>query len=237
MQESEKTPRRRFVGRVLAAAAAASLPFTHVRTEARARQGAAQWLTEVKGSHRSFFDFPQHKNGFPLLHILNYLNTYAGALGAKPGEVGAAGSFYGVGAGASIGMAFDDAMWAKYGLGEYFGLNDAAGKPYVRNVFNSPTEADRHLFRQAAGTPDLAIFGGAIVAASIRNLQAMGTKFLLCNNALNAWTFDLEARGKGKQADIHKELSSHLLPGVTIVPAMVIAIEQAQSAGVAYNRQ
>ena len=45
------------------------------------------------------------------------------------------------------------------------------------------------------------------------------------------------AIGKGKMADIQAELQSNLLPGVIIVPAMVIAIESAQRAGIAYNRQ
>jgi hypothetical protein len=38
-------------------------------------------------------------------------------------------------------------------------------------------------------------------------------------------------------ADIQKELTSNMLPGVTMVPAMVIAIEKAQAAGIRYNRQ
>jgi hypothetical protein len=38
-------------------------------------------------------------------------------------------------------------------------------------------------------------------------------------------------------ADIQAELKANMLPGVTIVPAMVIAIEAAQGAGIAYNRQ
>lgn len=65
----------------------------------------------------------------------------------------------------------------------------------------------------------------------------MGTKFLICGNAFGGWCAELEARGKGTAADLQKELGANLLPGVTLVPAMVIAIEQAQNAGVAYNRQ
>jgi intracellular sulfur oxidation DsrE/DsrF family protein len=65
----------------------------------------------------------------------------------------------------------------------------------------------------------------------------MGTKFILCNNALGLWTLELEARGKGTAAAIDKELRANLVPGVTIVPAMVQAIEQAQAAGLSYNRQ
>ncbi|MDG2282651.1 MAG: hypothetical protein P8L45_05990, partial [Longimicrobiales bacterium] len=64
-----------------------------------------------------------------------------------------------------------------------------------------------------------------------------GTKFIMCQNAPNAWSFELEARGKGAQTDINAELTEHLLPGVTIVPAMVIAIEKAQAAGIRYNKQ
>ena len=77
----------------------------------------------------------------------------------------------------------------------------------------------------------------AIPALGIENLQKMGTKFLLCNNALGIWCLELEARGKGKAQDLDQELRANLLPGVTIVPAMVIAIDQAQEAGIKYNRQ
>ena len=38
-------------------------------------------------------------------------------------------------------------------------------------------------------------------------------------------------------ADIEAALRANLLPGVTIVPAMVIAIEKAQEAGLSYNKQ
>jgi len=72
---------------------------------------------------------------------------------------------------------------------------------------------------------------------AFESLQKMGAKFLLCANALGIWCLELEARGKGKAADIEKELRANLLPGVTIVPAMVIAIEKAQEAGIRYNRQ
>jgi intracellular sulfur oxidation DsrE/DsrF family protein len=90
---------------------------------------------------------------------------------------------------------------------------------------------------QALQTPTIPALGDAMPGLGIESLQKMGTKFLLCNNAYQAWCLELEARGKGKMADIDKELRANLLPGVTIVPAMVIAIEQAQAAGIRYNRQ
>jgi hypothetical protein len=234
----EKPQRRRFIGGALAAAAAATLPLRSLRAASVEPQaGPGDWLGDVAGQHRCLFDFNAHKNGVPLLHILNYLGTYAKALGAKPGQVGAVGTFYGVGPASSIAMGFDDAMWAKYGLGEYCNLHDASGRPYTRNVFHRPTEADGHLLAEAMSLPAMPMLGGAAVAGGIESLQGMGAKFLMCNNALGVWTFELAARGKGEQAAIDADLRKHLLPGVTLVPAMVIAIDQAQAAGVSYNRQ
>jgi intracellular sulfur oxidation DsrE/DsrF family protein len=237
----ETTGRRRFLVRMVGTAAAVGIPVAG-SARAQARGGAAgsghdAWIAEVKGTHRTLFDFPQHKNGFPLLHILNYLNTYATAYKTTPGQVGAVGTFYSVGTQASIPLAFNDDIWAKYTLGEYTGLKDANGTPYTRNVFNRPTPNDLHLLLKAVDTPMIPALADAMPAIGIESLQKMGTKFILCANALGIWTLELEARGKGKAADIEKELRANTLPGVTIVPAMVIAIDKAQEAGIKYNRQ
>ena len=234
---SDKTHRRGFLGRVLSAAAAAGVSAAGARTAFAQEGGADDWLKEVKGTHRALFDFPQHKNGFPLLHIVNYLNTYKEAYKAAPGSVGAVGTFYGIGGQSSISLGFNDATWAKYALGDYTGLKDASGKGYTRNVFLHPTPDDLHLLMEAVASPKIQGFAGMMPVMGIESLQKMGTKFLMCANALGAWVLELEARGKGKAADIEKDLKSNVLPGVTIVPAMVIAIEKAQAAGIYYNRQ
>ena len=151
--------------------------------------------------------------------------------------MGAVGTFYSVGAQASIPLAFNDSIWAKYELGAYTGLKDVDGKPYTRNVFHKPTAGDLHLLMKAVDSPIIAALSDAMPAIGIESLQKMGTKFILCNNALGIWTLELEARGKGKAQDLDKELRANVLPGVTIVPAMVIAIDKAQEAGIKYNRQ
>jgi hypothetical protein len=230
-----KTHRRSFLGGMFGAAAAAG--FALGSRAAAAEPSADDWIKEVKGTHRCLFDFPQHKNAMPLLHILNYLNTYATAYKTTAGEVAAVGTFYGVGGQASIALAFNDTIWAKYGLGAYTGLKDADGKPYTRNLFNRPTPKDLHLLMNAIDAPIIPALTDAMPALGIENLQKMGTTFLLCNNALGIWCLELEARGKGKAQDLDKELRANVLPGVTIVPAMVIAIDRAQEAGIKYNRQ
>lgn len=232
MPHDATTPRRGFLSRALAAAAAGASMTALGSSTAAAQGGDTAWIKEVPGKARCFFDCPQHANGFGLVHILNYLGAY------PPGQAGVASSFYSVGPASSIALGFNDAMWAKYGLGEILGLKDAGGKPYSRNVFLGPTKADGHLLSQRAGIPaTTGMLGDIIVASSIPALQKMGTKFLLCANALGLWTLELEARGKGTAAAIDKELRANLVPGVTIVPAMVQAIEQAQTAGFSYNRQ
>lgn len=231
-----KTHRRGFLGRILGTAAALTVASGEQRAEAQ-QGGPDDWIKSVKGTHRCLFDFPQHKNGLPLLHILNYLNTYSEAYKTTPGQVGAVGTFYGIGGQSSIPLAFNDAMWAKYELGAYTGLKDGAGKPHTRNVLNKPTPADLNLLMEVVQSPPIPMFGGALPALGIESLQKMGATFLLCANAFGGWCAELEARGKGKMADIQAELKANMLPGVTIVPAMVIAIEAAQRAGIAYNRQ
>lgn len=229
------TNRRSFLSRTLAAAGAVSLPFAGLRvadaSAAAPQQDADAWMNEVRGEHKCLFDFNKHLNGVGLLHINNYINAF------QPTQVGTVATLYGIGGGSSILMGFDDFIWDKYGIGAYAGLRNAQGQPYTRNVFNAPTEADGHLLAQAMDVPAIAPFGGAMVASSIPNLQKRGTKFLMCANALGAWTYELEARGKGAQAEIMAELQTHLLPGVTVVPAMVAAIEKAQAAGISYNKQ
>lgn len=230
------THRRRFLGQMFGAAAAAGLSISG--TTAAAQESSSDgWIKEVKGTHRCLFDFPQHKNGYGLLHILNYLNTYATAYKTGPGQVGAVGTFYSVGTQASIPLGFNDAMWAKYELGAYLGLKDAGGKVYTRNVFNRPTPKDLHLLMDAVNLPMIPALADAMPMIGIESLQKMGTKFIMCANALGIWCLELEARGKGKAQEIEAELRANLLPGVTIVPAMVIAIDKAQEAGIKYNRQ
>lgn len=237
MNSESETNRRGFLGRMFGAAAAAGLSMSGTRAAAAQESGPDDWIQEVKGTHRCLFDFPQHKNGMPLLHILNYLNTYSAAYKTGAGQVGAVGTFYSVGSQASISLAFSDAIWAKYGLGAYTGLKDADGKPYTRNVFNRPTPKDLHLLLHAIDAPMIPALAPAVPALGIESLQKMGTKFILCANALGIWCLELEARGKGNAQEIEKELRANLLPGVTIVPAMVIAIDKAQEAGIKYNRQ
>src|SRR5262245_56754289 len=152
MKAASTSDRRQFLGRIAGAPAVASVSLVGTRAVAEESSGV-DWIREVKGTHRCLFDFPKHLNGFGLLHILNYLNTYATAYKTTAGQAGAVGTFYGVGAASSIPLAFNDSIWAKYNLGAYTGLKDASGQFYTRNVFHRPTQNDLHLVMQAIDSP------------------------------------------------------------------------------------
>jgi intracellular sulfur oxidation DsrE/DsrF family protein len=221
------THRRGFLGRVVAGAAALTLPWEAAAAAQVAAQGAAdKWLARLTGKHRCFFDFPEHNAGLPLLHIYNYLETYQRAYNVPDSEINTIGTLYFAGPTASLPMGFNDAMWAKYKFGEMLNLTDPkTGRPSERNLFNHPQ----------AGDPVL--FNGAVPGAGIEALQKRGLILLMCNNALNFLVNQLAQAGHGTAAAIGAELRANLLPDIEVVPAMVIAIEQAQARGVAYNRQ
>ena len=84
------------------------------------------------------------------------------------------------------------------------GSRTRRARPYTRNVFNQPTAKDLHLLMQAIDSPTIPALADAMPALGIESLQKMGAKFLLCANALGIWCLELEARGKGKAADIEQ---------------------------------
>ena len=73
--------------------------------------------------------------------------------------------------------------------------------------------------------------------ASIESLQKRGATFILCNNALGLFSGML-AKARGLKADdVYADLKANALPGVELVPGMVVAIDQAHTAGLSYQRQ
>src|SRR5690606_17835302 len=109
-------------------------------------------------------------------------------------------------------------VWEKFGLGERFDVRDPrTGAPAHRNVFARGEEI-------GVVPPD----------ASVTALQERGVIFLLCNNSLKRLTTTLSQAGFGEQEAVRAELLEGLLPGVEVVPAMVVALNVAQEKGLSY---
>jgi hypothetical protein len=185
--------------------------------EASAAAPADVWLKKADAKHKQFFDFPTSGGGIPLVHIMNYYDTWNKAYGVADKDIYAVGTFYG----ATTFFGVNDAMWAKYRLGEFLKENDATGSPATKNPW-----------REAPF-----ILGMDLRPASIESLQKRGASFILCNNALTIFAGML-AKARGLQADaVYADLKANILPGVELIPGMVVAVEQAQSARFAYHRQ
>ena len=226
------TDRRGFVGRVTAVVALGAAGLTSAldattRTTASPLSGRAQgqvsasdaWVEGLKGKHRQIFDMPNHENGVGLLHVRNFLGTYKDAYRAAPADVNAVVTLYG----GTIPLGFPDSMWAKYKFGAALQVNDAkTNTPTERNFFFRPQPGDNFAF--------------GLLDSSIENLQKQGVVFILCNNALNFWVGRLAGGGMGAPEAIRADLLANMLPGVVLVPAMVIAINRAQEHGLSYMK-
>jgi hypothetical protein len=220
---SPRLSRRLASALVATAVAAVSLAPLAAVAQAPASAAARQtpsdnWLKGIKGTHRQFFDSPAPAGGIQLVHILNYYETLNKTYAVKDAQINAVGTFYGT----TTFYGLNDAMWAKYRLGEFLETNDpATGKPAVVNPWRS----------------NPVVIGLTLPQASIESLQKRGATFILCNNALTIFS-GLLAKARGLDADaVYNDLASNILPGVNLIPGMVVAIEQAHTANMSYHRQ
>ena len=201
---------------ILAAATTASASRSNL--EASPVRPADVWLKKTANAkYHQLFDFPTSGGGIPLVHIMNYVDTYNKAYGVADKDINAVGTFYG----ATTFFGVSDEMWAKYKIGEFLGEKDATGQAFTKNPW-----------REAP-----VILGMELRPASIEALQKRGSSFILCNNALTIFSGML-AKARGLEANVvYNDLKANILPGVELIPGMVVAIEQAQSAGLSYHRQ
>ena len=210
------TDRRAFIGSVAGFGAGALLLPELARPEVTTSDA---WLDRLKGKHRQLFDAPEPDGGTVLRHSRGYLDVWRDAYGVAEHDVSLIVTLYG----RTTPFGVQDAMWEKYKLGGALNLTDAkTNAPLVRNYFAHPEPGDP----VGDGTPE----------CSIESLQRRGVLFLLCNNALLRWSARLEKDGPGTAQEIHADLVAHALPGVVVVPNVLIAITKAHERGFAYAR-
>lgn len=199
------TPRRGFLEKIMGLAA--GLAVAPSLAGASTRQSPDEsWLQGLTGKHKQISDVSTIRGGTPLARTANYLDAYAEAYGTKDSDTHA---IFGVHS-AALALAFNDAMWAKYELGKRVGENDPRTQaPATRNIF-------------ASGTP-----------TSIARLQERGVRFIACMRAIRRLSGEL-ATATNPADQVRAELVANLLPGVTPVPALIVAMNRAQEAGLTY---
>lgn len=170
------------------------------------------WLDKITGKHKQFFDAMSPNEGFALLFAANFLNLYNEVYNIPDAQLSAVVGIRHF----ATPIAFNDAIWSKYKLGEFFKIMDPKTKaPATRNIF---TYDDGMMFPNA----------------SVQKLQARGVIFTMCNVALTVLSgMTAEAAGV-PAANAKAEWVAGLLPGVTLVPVGVLAVNRAQEKGCTY---
>jgi intracellular sulfur oxidation DsrE/DsrF family protein len=173
---------------------------------------AETWLQGLTGKHRQFFDVNALNNGAGLRRVSNFFDAYRDAYHLGDRDVNAIFGAHGDG----LPYTLTDAIWERFELGARYSVIDPRDhRPARRNIY---------------ATSDV----GTGIVASVGALQARGTRFLACNQTLGRLARDLAAERKLQAEDVREALVKGLLPGVTLVPAMVIAANRAQEMGLAY---
>jgi hypothetical protein len=216
------TIRRTLAAGTFAAAAIVLTAFavhsgSRAASAATTQQPPDRWLAGLTGKHRQFFDAPAPAGGIPLVHVMNYYDTYNKAYGVKDSDIDAVLTFYG----STTLYGINDAAWAKYKIGEFLETKDASGQFATANPWRAAPN----------------ILGMTLAPASIETLQKRGATMILCNNALTIFSGMLAQRRGLDAKVVYDDLKANILPGVELIPGMVVAVEQAHKAGLAYHRQ
>ena len=176
------------------------------------------WTRRVAAAkHKAVFDSPGVEDGLALVHATFFMQGYKEQFGVSDGDVVPVIILRHAG----TALAFDDAMWEKYGLAERSDIKDAAtGKLALRNPFA----------RIAKDAKDPVV----PPEASIESLLASGAVILACNKAAMRQA-GIQAKKLNRDAEeVRAEFRAGLLPGVLLQPSGVYAALRAQDVGCSF---
>lgn len=216
--------RRSFLSGLGVAASAAGATFAagstaaHAQTATDSRWQAARhpqddWFDELPGKHRLFFDTTKPDALEDAIQFAgNFYTANKGDYGLENAELAVI-----------IGMrhrsapfAFNDAIWAKYGV--------TLAK---RAEWTDPKSTD---------APKVNPFTPVAAAAPARargltGAMKLGVQFAVCNLSTHGIAGLIANATGGKADDIYKELAANLIDKARLVPAGIVAVNRAQERG------
>jgi intracellular sulfur oxidation DsrE/DsrF family protein len=203
---SPSTPRRGFLAR----AGAAIVGVMAAPTLGSAHPGGGpapdeSWLQGLTGKHRQVFDVTA-PDSKGLGRVANFLDAYGEAYGLKDAEISAIL----VAHGGAVPVLLNDAFWARYELGKRNGQVDPS----------TQAPAARNMWARGSG-------------ASVARLQERGVRFVVCMRSIRRLSGELASAAMPADR-VRAELLESLLPGVTPVPAAIVATNRAQESGLTY---
>jgi len=217
MSELITTPRRGFIGRLAAVAAAAGIgsalpaPLAADATVARRSRNPEldAWFGKLKGKHRQVFDAPMAGEGMIAIWPRVYLNTTVATHGEQDGA-----SAMIILRHHALGLAMQDSVWEKYEFGKVFHVN-VNGAPATKNPFAK-------------------IEGLPISGLGITELLAAGVLVGACDVAMTVYSSGVAKERGLDAAAVRKEWVDALYPGIQLVPSGVYAVGRAQEMGCGY---
>lgn len=210
--------RRAFLGKLAAGAAGvAGLSFVAgidpVAAWAQARANGApdgeHWLDGLKGTHKQLVDAYQPNEGFPFAFVYSFQ-----VVQPPPAQVGTVMVLRHF----AMPFALNDAMWAKYKIGEGIKFMDPAAKaPAMKNL----------MYKAKPGSLP-------IDDIAIDKLMAKGTIFGACNVALQFLSAEFAPNAKVTKEVAAKEWAANLIPGIPLIPSGTWGVNRAQEKGCTY---
>ena len=172
------------------------------------------WLATMHGPEKVFYDATSAAGASDgILFARNFLKFSSEKLGTKDSEMSVIVGFRHF----ATPFGYNDAMWAKYPqFAAMLKFDDPkTKKPAARNV-------SLH--------DDIEGFDGTSLPA----LSAHGVQYSVCG-AATSFLAGVIAGKTGDAKAIDAELGASLIPGATLAPAGVVAVQRAHKAGFAYT--
>jgi intracellular sulfur oxidation DsrE/DsrF family protein len=180
-------------------------------------------LVEDRAHIKQVYDVTQINQGKFLNNVKNSLNGLRFGFDIPERQIKIAVALHGP---ANM-INYDDAIWAKYQVGEWLNVTDpVTGQPAVRNIYYLAKA-------QAGSSQDPDDPNSADQDSSVQTLQTRGVQFLSCHTALEEQAHALIRRNKLTDSPelIVQEMLAHALPGVLVVASMVAAVALLQAEG------
>lgn len=203
------SPRRNFLARVLSLGAGVGLgafakPALAAVPPSAPTVDDEPWMKRLGGQSRVIFHSHLPTDGLAITWARTFLETQKTVYGRRDTDSGVVVGLNG----RSIGLLFNDAMWAKYPIAQTLGMTGTQNP-------NGPLGTD--LVTQLLGR-------GVILLVCQNSLRAAGSRFLP----------EPDRSDEGRRAAFGEEAKANLLPGVEVVPAMIVTLQQAQDRGCRY---
>ncbi|MEP7381517.1 MAG: hypothetical protein ABI910_07510 [Gemmatimonadota bacterium] len=177
-----------------------------------ARHAQDDWLDEVPGKHRFFFDSISPTGvGEAITFASNYYTANRGAYGLEASELAVVICLRHF----ATPFAFSDDVWSKYGkiFAERIGFMDPRSKEApVINVY------------QGTNYGMLLSSRGTTIDAMIKR----GTQFAICDMATHAFAGMVAAKVGASADQIYSELTATAIGNAHFVPAGIVAVNRAQ---------